>query len=190
MGVARQVLSDSAGMRLPLGGNRDRGMSLVVLEYRQAGSAGEGDPSRLRPALPSFDIPCLHFTWSLDPGVDRTCVAAGPGLVPADPGPRSWSSALLRGSLLERSPRLTGHVDEVTRPVAEALHRRAMAASRIADVTLGAMLLDLSRGSSPLVIDRVSLENERLGPGSRISASSDPLLATVIPIGSRSARSA
>jgi hypothetical protein len=168
-GRALAPTRDGLALTIPLPGpGASRPLANVVLEYgRSADLAPTTAPVDDRPAWPAFSLPCLAYTWQLDPGADRVPVgpARGGVLATIDHEP----------TLLERL--LGPHAGTAARPWpwpfrGVGTDRKAPAAGLVPRATTGVALGDLATrweaDGGAILVDRLALQAAGLGPWSRL----------------------
>ncbi len=138
--------------------------STIVLEYAVERKIDE-DGSRLRPALPQVEMPCLSFIWEIITPPGWEPADSGEGLFANDPPARpNWPFAAIGlwrpWSLLYRG-RKSGQESELYQELDGRLMNSA------ADtMSFGEWFTRWDSGPRPVVIDRLSLDLAGFGPKS------------------------
>ncbi|RUL85847.1 hypothetical protein, partial [Tautonia sociabilis] len=140
----------------------------IALDYE---TRSPSRPGEIEPGRPRFSLPCLSFSWRVAVPGGRSLSAAGPALMPGDPGPdrAGWLPGLGAGRLAE--PRAS------ERAMLARLDELA-AANPPSGRPLGRVLSAWDVGRWPMVVDRAALEAQGIGPDSAAPGTASKANAT------------
>jgi hypothetical protein len=167
-----------------------RSLCAITLDYVTPDTPASGQAT-LRPERPETSLPCLSFCWEVVTPATWAVEDCGPGLVAADPAPRtSWPRGLLATWRTSWNPFRSSSATARESATLRALDKR-VAETRPDEVALGEWFTRWDAGPWPIVIDRMALAFAGLGPKSRVvpphegsaRASLQPLGLTVVPVG-------
>jgi hypothetical protein len=163
-------IDSGRGLKIPLpGASQGSGVSTIVLDY-VTNEEGRPKSGRMRPELPAISFPCLSFAWDLIAPSGFKAVDCGPGLIAA-PGD---DSAVWPGAGFGAWKRGWEYVRGENRPdhaaIFQALDARLDDLAGL-ELTFAEWFTRWDSGARPLLVDRVALEREGLGPKSVCTAS-------------------
>jgi hypothetical protein len=158
-------IDSGAGLKIPLpSSSQGSRLYTIVLDYVTNGEA-HARSGRMRAVLPAISFPCLSFGWDLIAPSEFKAVDCGPGLIAASVSePDLWPGAGF--GLWRRAwdyARGESHRDHAA--VFQALDARLDEPAAV-ELTFAEWFTRWDSGPRPILVDRVALNREGLGPKS------------------------
>jgi hypothetical protein len=156
-----EVVDQRGSLLILLGGSESMRSTRIVLDYVE--KVPRDTP--LRPTVPTFGFPCIRFNWRVDLPDGWEIGRVGTGLSKTEPLTSGDPLETLRaGSPIASWIEARDRREPAEKETLETLRLRILEARRPTKITLGAWLLGLASAPMPIVVDRLRLDAEGIGP--------------------------
>jgi hypothetical protein len=156
-----EVIDQRGSLLIVLGEPESSRPKRIILDYIEK----DLHTTTLHPTVPAFDFPCIRFSWRVELPSSWEISRVGPGLIQTDPTRLADPLEILRaGSPVASWIEGRDRREPAAKESLETLRLQILEAKRPPKITLGSWLLGLASLPIPIVVDRLRLDAEGIGP--------------------------